>query len=280
MNLILVEGIPGTGKTSACDYIGKRLRNGESHCEIYSEGDLDHPVDYESTAFAGLNEFEELINNFPDLKEETFQFHHFSRMEGFFIPYEKLKAAGRITQECAEQLARHDVYEMPPEIYKELILFKWKGFADDFRRAGISAVTDCCFLQNPMTMLMAKYNESPKSITAFVLEIEKIIKELNPVLIYFDPLSVKEVIEDVKKVRSPQWFQHVSNYYTGQEYGKAHCLPKGIEGVTSLLEERVELEKGIISSLSIETEIIPVSAQDRSNVNGRLNEMIAGKLLK
>jgi hypothetical protein len=276
MRLLIIEGIPGTGKTTASEYIGEQLKNSGIHCKIYSEGDLDHPADYESTAFVGLPEFEKLKLNFPELKEESLRLMRLSSMDGLLIPYGKLKSAGVISAKCAEQLAGHDVYEMTPEVYKELILFRWREFADDFRREGISVVTDCCFLQNPLTMLMAKYNENHQSITEFVLEIEKIIQELAPTLIYFEPLSVKEIIEDVKQVRSPHWFQHISNYYTKQEYGKAHCLPEGIDGITSLLEERVALEKGIITSLFIETEIIRVSAKNRGDINGKLNEIIEG----
>ncbi|WP_113930375.1 hypothetical protein [Bacillus sp. P14.5] len=273
MKLILVEGIPGAGKTTACGYIGKKLKEGGSQARVYLEGDLDHPADYEGTAFVSSEQLGVLLIKFPELKEKHAFQQHTGIYEGVLIPYYKLSQTGQLSREAAEELSKYDVYEMPPEVYKELILEKWKAFAEKVLSERCTVVADCCFLQNPLTMLMVKYNESYHSIKDFITEIEKIILSLNPILIYLEPLSVQEVIEDVKKKRSPEWFTHITQYYTEQEYGKAHSLPGGMEGVLLLLEERVRLEKQMISLLEMKRAVIPVSVKNR-----RIEEMLAENL--
>ncbi|MGD6965475.1 hypothetical protein ACQCVP_03460 [Rossellomorea vietnamensis] len=140
---------------------------------------------------------------------------------------------------------------------------RWSTFVEKVKAKDFIIVADCCFMQNPLTMLMAKYNEPCHSIKKFISEVEEVILELDPILIYLDPLSVQEVIEDVKMKRSPEWFKHVYSCYTKQEYGKVHSLPEGLEGVVQLLEDRAGLEKQLISHLTIKLAVIPVSFQSR-----------------
>jgi hypothetical protein len=263
MKLILVEGIPGAGKTSACEYIGSQLnKHGVNAC-VFGEGDLNHPIDYEATAFVSNERLKDLKKDFPELESLENMQTHKGTYRGVLIPYVTLANAGMVTDECAEALSKYDVYEMPSGVYKELVLTKWKAFAEQAKTSEYIVITDCCFLQNPLTMLMAKYNETPESIIKFVLEIEKIIQDLNPLLVYLAPDSVEKVIEDVRTARASEWFQHVSSYYTEQEYGKAHSLPRGMEGVVRMLEERVNLENQIISVLNMQTHVIPVCVEER-----------------
>lgn len=263
MKLILVEGIPGSGKTTACGYIGKKLEEQGNPTRVYLEGDLDHPADYEATAFVSADQLQVLSIKFPELVEKQSFQQYEGTQAGVLIPYIKLSQAGEITSECIAELTKYDVYELPPELYKELILNRWSTFVEKVKAEDFIVVADCCFMQNPLTMLMAKYNEPFHSIKKFIGEVEEVILELDPMLIYLDPLSVQEVIEDVKMQRSPKWFKHVSSYYTEQEYGKAHSLPEGLEGVVQLLEDRAGLEKQLISLLTIKHAVIPVSVQDR-----------------
>ncbi|MGD6801437.1 hypothetical protein [Rossellomorea aquimaris] len=274
MKLILVEGIPGSGKTTACGYIKKQLEDQGNRTKVYLEGDLDHPADYEATAFVSADQLGVLSIKFPELKEKKSFQQYKGTQAGVLIPYNKLSQAGELTSECTAELSKYDVYEMPPELYKELILNRWSTFVEKVKAEDFIVVADCCFMQNPLTMLMAKYNESCHSIKKFVSEIEEVIRELNPLVIYLEPVSIKEVIENVKMQRSPEWFKHVSSYYTKQEYGKAHSLPEGLEGVVQLLEDRAGLEKQLLSLLKIKHAVIPVSVQDR-----RTEEMLAESLI-
>jgi hypothetical protein len=278
MKLILVEGIPGSGKTTTCEYIEKQLTNHGMDVILYGEGDLNHPVDYEATAFVSERRLKELKTAFPEMQNLNNIQYHDRTYQGGLIPYIKLANEGMVTDECAAELSKYDVYEMPSGVYKELVLSKWKAFAEQAETSEDIVITDCCFLQNPLTMLLAKYNETPESIKEFVMEIEQIIQELDPLLVYMAPDSVREVIENVRYVRSSEWFQHVSSYYTEQEYGKAHGLPGGLEGVVRLLEERMKMEKQLISELVIKTSVIPVSVNDRERAAEVLDEVFTSWL--
>ncbi|RIW30896.1 hypothetical protein D3H55_16045 [Bacillus salacetis] len=274
MKLILVEGIPGSGKTSACESILRKLKSKDLDSRIFMEGDPDHPADYESTAFIHSGKLQVLEKDFPELNDLRYPERYNGTVEGVLIPYGKLLQEGKITESCAAELSKYDVYEMPVGLYKELIVTKLKAFVKESESSETIVITDCCFLQNPLTMLMAKYNEPTESIIEFVKSIEEILLQMDPVLIYLATLSVRETIEDVRKARPAEWFQHVASYYTEQEYGKYHELPQGLEGVIHLLEERMKIEKHIISLLAMPSHIIQVSAGNRDRAGKTLAEII------
>jgi uridine kinase len=48
--LILVEGIPGSGKSTAVANLQKFLENKDTPSRFWHEGDFDHPADFEGVA--------------------------------------------------------------------------------------------------------------------------------------------------------------------------------------------------------------------------------------
>lgn len=49
--LILIEGLPGSGKSTTARLVHEILMQKGIESELFCEGDLDHPADYESVAF-------------------------------------------------------------------------------------------------------------------------------------------------------------------------------------------------------------------------------------
>jgi hypothetical protein len=145
MKLILVEGIPGAGKTSACEYIREKLNNKGMDSRIYMEGDFDHPADYEAEAFIICERLRDMVNDFPELKDIDDLEYHTGMDEGVLIPYGKRLKEGKMTDRCAEELSKYDVYEMPPDLYKELILTRWKTFIQEMKTSDNIAIMDCRF---------------------------------------------------------------------------------------------------------------------------------------
>lgn len=58
--LIMIEGIPGIGKSTCAKKIGAYLRGKGIKAKLYSEGDA-HPVDMAWNAYLTLEEYKELL---------------------------------------------------------------------------------------------------------------------------------------------------------------------------------------------------------------------------
>ena len=59
--LIMVEGIPGSGKSSTARFITESLQSQGIQHELFLEGDFDHPADCESMACFTQATFNELL---------------------------------------------------------------------------------------------------------------------------------------------------------------------------------------------------------------------------
>lgn len=66
--LILVEGIPGSGKTTLANKIKDYLENKGLTAVLFNEGDA-HPADLSWQAYLTTDEYNQLLLDYPDHKE-------------------------------------------------------------------------------------------------------------------------------------------------------------------------------------------------------------------
>lgn len=229
--LYIFEGVPGSGKTTSAKWLASRL--GES-AKLFLEGDPQHPADYESVACLTEKQFDEVEQECPRVRRMAIQ-----KGERYYISYSSLYDKDT---ELFERLKPFDVYELPVEDYLEVALDKWKEFVQQAKSGTHEYILECCYLQNPFTFLLAKHNCSKETIFNFLNKITNVITELDPVIVYFEQDNVAENLEKIRQERPVEWFDFITWYYTGQEYGKERGL-SGVSGVLYFLEERKELEK-------------------------------------
>lgn len=207
--LILVEGIPGLGKTSTARYIKEWLERGGIPTQLFLEGDLNHPADYESVACLGMKEYGELKEKYPELTDEIDQSTD-DVQEYKLISYGKLQEQidTETYKDLTDALRQSDVYNLSLDLYQELTIEKWQQFAIEVQQTRETVILECCFMQNPVTMMFGRFNCPEVKIIDFIKRLEQIIIPLNPKLIYFHQDDVRSTIERVKKERSTEWLKH------------------------------------------------------------------------
>ncbi|MGM0641524.1 MAG: hypothetical protein ACQESN_08900 [Thermotogota bacterium] len=65
-NIILVEGLPGVGKTTISKLIKQILQKKNIKSKLYLEGDKNQPADYESVAFLNEKEYIDILKKHPE----------------------------------------------------------------------------------------------------------------------------------------------------------------------------------------------------------------------
>ncbi len=63
--LLLIEGIPGSGKTTTAQFAAGWLAEHGFKPRLFLEGNLDHPADFESAACLDEAEYTGLLRQFP-----------------------------------------------------------------------------------------------------------------------------------------------------------------------------------------------------------------------
>ncbi|CAM3757693.1 hypothetical protein GCM10009865_00360 [Aeromicrobium ponti] len=272
--LILIEGLPGSGKSTTALMAAEILKQKGIETNLFLEGNLDHPADFDGVAYFSKREWHSLLADFPSIKvllnEKGFQ-----KDDGYFLPYQKL---GSSTPDgFFERVFKHDIYELPLDLNIKLITENWKRFGELATKENKVYIFECCFIQNPVTVGMVKYGASNKMVKDYVLKLQKSIRELNPVLIYINQMDLGYSFKKAIKERPQSWSEDFINYYINQGHGKLNHLA-GVEGTIKVLEARRELESEILNELSIRKSIVDNSSFDKILHKSKIEALLTNHL--
>ena len=271
--LVIVEGIPGSGKTTAAQFIRDWLAQRGARTALYLEGDLDHPADYESVACLNESEYARLLEQFPtfqDLLEQRAVLKDGER----FLGYRKLQLefGEQLPNGLIRQLANYEVYELPIAKFQRLLLERWRAFAERAAQSDEVYIFECCFLQNPLTMYLGRHDEPIEAAQEHILQTAEIIASLDPILIYLHPGEAGETLRRVAQVRPQEWLDFVIAYHTQQGHGKAQGW-QGFEGMVKFYEMRQSIELDMLTCLPWRSLLVPHVdwAQDQARISAYLS---------
>jgi len=262
--LILVEGLPGSGKTTLAKRIHQELSNADAPSTVYLEGDLSHPADYDGMAYFLADEFKHLKichgKSQTILEEIKKPFE-----EGYMIPYRKIlqDKTACFSEELLKEIFEKDVYELPLELHMQLIRKRWEEFVQSHQKQNEIIIFECCFIQNPVTVTMIRDNASYSLTKDYILQLAKIIQPLEPILIYLEPVDLKASFERIVKERPKSWYEGFEQYYTKRGFGHDFGL-SGLCGVMEVLKERLKIEREIFITLEMEKHWIKNTFNDKN----------------
>ncbi|MBU5348006.1 hypothetical protein [Paenibacillus lautus] len=261
--LIMVEGLPGFGKSTTSRMIYDILTERNMETRLVIEGDVDHPADYEGTSCLTEVEFGRLLQAAGSFKEILIE-RAAKKGSWNLIPYQKLKNeyGTSFPDDLYHSLSKQDIYELPLDLNRRLITERWEAFAEQTLQEPAVMIFECCFIQNPVTVGMVKYDAPDDHVMDYVLELEKAILGLNPVLFYIEQDNLEYAFRKAIRERPEAWSTGFVYYYTQQGYGKQRGL-EGVEGTLEVLEARRRLEYRILDSLGLNKERMNNSHYDQ-----------------
>ncbi len=253
--LILIEGIPGSGKTSAARFVCDWLESHGRRPRLFLEGDWQHPADFESVACLTDAEYAGLRAQFP--AQAGFLAQHARQENGeWFFRYRQMQHE-HSEQPAAlfEGLARFEIYSLPAEKHQRVLLQNWRTFVANALEQDSVHVFECCFLQNPITTLLAYHNLPVATVRQYILALADIVRPLAPKLVYLARQDVGATLEAVRRERPAEWGDFVTWYLTEQDYGKAHGL-SGFDGVIAFYAMRQTFELDVLPALPLSAMVI------------------------
>lgn len=273
--LIMIEGIPGSGKSSfarrAAAHYAKRGRQ----TRLYNEGDA-HPADLAWNACIPLAEREQTLAPYAVLRPEI---DRQTRIEDGYaiIAYTQVQTQDKSFFAAMEG---YEVYDrrVPYETFAGLHRKRWQAFG---KRAEIEdelTIFECALLQNHVTELLLWHLLDEAAIQKHVRALVDAVASLSPVLVYLSPPDVRQTVVRVAKERvfaGGSWMEGMIEYTERTPYGKAHRL-QGLDGVVQCLEARKRIELGIIQALPIYSIVLDNIDNDWEALWTRLEQKLPG----
>ncbi|PFV70890.1 hypothetical protein COL05_27705 [Bacillus sp. AFS059628] len=278
--LIIVEGLPGFGKSTTAKLINEILSENKIEVELFLEGNLNHPADYDGVSCFNKFEFDRLLSNSGDFKEVLLK-RVLKKGSNYLLPYRKIKNefGDQFSGELFNGILKNDIYKLPLDKNVELIADKWKDFAEIAREDNKVYIFECCFIQNPLTIGLIKYGEQKEKIINYVMKVAKIIENLNPMLFYVEQDDLEFSFRKALKERNPEWSTGIVDYYTNQGYGKKHNHT-GVEGAIKVLEARRNLELEIFDMLKMKKEKINNTKYEIDSYRSMLKDKLTIQMVK
>lgn len=153
--LILVEGMPGSGKTTISTKIKDYLTNKGLNVILYNEGDL-HPADMAWNALFSKEEYDNLIKENKEY-EQVIKENSVLEDDYVIVAYTKLYL-DKDQNQLMKNFEAHEVYDgrVSLETFKDIHLKRWNKFADEMKEVKNEIVIfECTFFQNHINELLA-----------------------------------------------------------------------------------------------------------------------------
>ena len=247
--LILVEGIPGSGKTTIAKMISSYYRDKGANATTYPEGEA-HPADLGWIACIPLDQYDELLARYPQFKEDikaNTQIEHGYAMVAYLWIRDKTKV-------FHDEMEKYEVYDGRAEwdVFRDLHLARWQVFAKSQIAKEEIAVFECALLQNHINELLFFHSKNEAEITNHLKLLIESVMGLNPVLIYLAQPDVQETIRRVSDERTDKhghkdWMERVIGFFEHCPHGDY----KGFSGMVQAFEDRKRIELNVLPLLGI-----------------------------
>jgi hypothetical protein len=261
--LILIEGIPGSGKSTIAKNIGEYLSANGIKTTVYTEGQL-HPVDLAWCACIPIEYYNSIISKYPQYQNAIRENTHFENNTAI-TAYTKFTIKD---PELFNLLESYEIFNgrVGFDVFSSLFLKRWGNFAKQAENRDEITVFECAYLQNQLCELIYFHNMDPTDIEKYMLALIDTVKNLNPIIFYLNQPNVSEHIRVIadKRVNAngeKDWLEKVILYTENSPYGKMNNL-KGFNGVVQCFEIRKQIELNLIKKLPITTYMI-----DNQNYN-------------
>lgn len=200
--LILIEGLPGTGKTSTAHKLFAHLTSQGEDASVFFEDDERIPSNFYEKAGVPRKEYRSFRTQHPHVGDA--QCAVVADTNNFiFVRLDR----------CSDQVAAaFRRWNMGDEFNQQLSVSEYTFCALEYLEHWVSAqrdhhdtiIMDSAFLQNPINELIFR-KASDDEIRSFILSMAERLRPLNPLCLYLKRQSAAVAIAFAKRAKGPKW---------------------------------------------------------------------------
>lgn len=274
--IVIVEGLPGSGKSTNAADLAAWLAAAGAKVEHWPEGRADHPVDFEHVSLLTDEAFRRIAEEEPD-SWRTLRAHAEPTIDGWLVRHtDQLE----LPTELAAQIRSADVYDgdIALEHHARALSESWRDYGAQASGAGVQ-VWECVLIQNPVCAFVARFDRRPEELAAHVEGLVAAVRDRNPMLVYLDPGDPEPALRRAAAERPEWWSELVIEYHTGQGYGLRSGL-EGFDGYIEFMRMRRALELDLLPRLDLPTLVIRTDEEPEQTTRARIRSFAAEHLAR
>ncbi len=199
--LIMLEGLPGTGKTMNSYRLFEQLvRNGRDVRWLH-EVSQPHPTLFFSEACLTKEEYRHFVEKYPEVAE---MLSSIAEIRATTVGIDYLSAARRLPGQeqfaWYQELLQYDVMNFPLERYEPIAYEKWEAFVKAALQDDTINILDSSIFQYQIFTYLLSGAEYPR-MAGFVHGIMNMLRPLRPALIYLYRENTEDAIDFIEKQR-------------------------------------------------------------------------------
>ncbi|WP_419887893.1 hypothetical protein ACN6MT_21055 [Neobacillus niacini] len=259
--LILLEGLPGSGKStnsriimSHLDQLGKKVR-------WFHEVARPHPTLFFHEANLTLYEYEEFCGKFPNIKGILDSISIVMK-DSISIDLLELEWNHQTVgnKEAINAIKEYDVWNYSLQKYIPIAIEKWRHFVKGVKtEKDYVVILDSSIFQFQIYTFLER-NTPFEDLEHFVTQLFSIIAELNPALIYIYRENVENAIINIEESRGIEFLERIWERDSHQPYYQNR--PSGAEGYREFLRDYDKWSKQLFELTPFKKLGVEVSNKD------------------
>ncbi|RZI95686.1 MAG: hypothetical protein EOO67_02040 [Microbacterium sp.] len=273
--VVLVEGLPGSGKSSNAHDLGAWLADIGAHPLHWPEGRADHPVDFECVSLLSFSVLAHIREKDPVAWFEL-RAHAERYPDGWIIRHtDQLTVPPAILA----QVRRLDAYdgEITADAHARALAESWRRFGERVPPADVQ-IWECVLIQNPVCAFIARFDQPAAALERHVQHLVASVREHNPMLVYLDPGDPEPVLRRAAEERPDWWRNLVVDYHTSQGYGLRVGL-EGFDGYIEFMRMRRELELDLIPKLDLPSLVVRTADEPEADTRRSIRAFVRAHLV-
>ncbi|MCL2501284.1 MAG: hypothetical protein FWE90_13260 [Defluviitaleaceae bacterium] len=246
--LIMLEGLPSTGKTTNARFINIQLERSNFDAKWIHEVAMPHPVLFFDEVGLTYDEYNKFLKIYPKASDILNKIAVFKKNTvGIHLPEIQWNHKDEIGEDIYKALLKFDVWNFPLDVYKKFALEKWANFTEKVikNRNEVYIIDSALFQFQIFTFLFQ--NKPYEELQNFINQIIDIIQPLNPCLIYFYRENTEATINYLENDRGTSYLNSIWNRDKAQPYYANK--PPGAESFKQFLRDYAFMANLLFNSL-------------------------------
>lgn len=266
--LLLLEGLPGTGKSTNAYFLYRQLPLNGKPARWFHEVARPHPVLFFDEAAPTYGEYEAFIKKYPETAPALRRTAVFRKSTvGIDLMELEWNHRDSVTEETLKALRAYDVWCFPLERYKTIALEKWAHFTEEVLRREEICLLDSAIFQFQIFTFLLK-DRPLDEWKGFVSQLMEILRPLDPGLIYFYREDTEEAIRFLEEQRGVQFLEDIWNRDKHEPYYQNRS--RGAEGQRQFLRDYARTAKALFELMDCPKQGIKITGQDWEHCENQL----------